>query len=190
MLGNLCSDWLKTSICQILTASIGKNYSDMLPATSWEWASTVHERCLPSYLGYFMFRLGSGIHSSDNGSLYCETLQQHAPCRILEMIVNRASRIFSFASWVIYVPIGCRHPFNRFWLPLLGETTVTCSLPHPENERQQSVNDFKLWVMGNFFSDCLQISIDQILAAFTGKNNSYMLPAASWTSASTERQQF
>jgi len=58
------------------------------------------------------------------------------------MSVNGASMIVSFASWVRYVPIGCRHPFIKYWQPLLAETTVTRSLRHPENERQRSVNDF------------------------------------------------
>jgi len=95
------------------------------------------------------------------------------------MSVNGASMIFRCAFWIIYVLIGYRHPFLRYWLPLLAKTTATCSLPHPENERQQSVNNFYLDILGNLFSDWLQASIYQILAAFTGKNNSGMLPAAS-----------
>jgi hypothetical protein len=61
---------------------------------------------------------------------------------MLGMSVNRASTIFSIASWVSYVPIGCSHPFMRYWQPLVAKTTATCSLRHPENERQRSVNDF------------------------------------------------
>jgi len=98
--------------------------------------------------------------------------------------------MFSITSWVIYVPIGCRHPFVRYWPPLLRKTTVACSLPHPENERQRSVNNFSLHNLGNLSSDWLQTSISEILAAFTGKNNSDIFPASSWKSASTERQQF
>jgi len=95
------------------------------------------------------------------------------------MSVNAASTMISFASWVIHVPIGCRHPFHRYWQPLLGKTTATCSLPHPENECERSVNNLKLRILGNLFSDSLQQYMYQILAAFTGKNNSDMLPAAS-----------
>jgi len=35
------------------------------------------------------------------------------------MSVKGASTIFSFASLVIYVPIGCRHPFMKYWQPSL-----------------------------------------------------------------------
>jgi hypothetical protein len=60
----------------------------------------------------------------------------------IKMSVNEASTIYSCASWIIYVLIGCWHQFNRYWQPLMAKTTATCSLPHPEIERQQSVNDF------------------------------------------------
>jgi len=53
------------------------------------------------------------------------------------------------------------------------------SLPHSENERPWSVNHFQLCILGNLSSDWLQASIDEILAAFGGKNSSDMLPAAS-----------
>jgi len=95
------------------------------------------------------------------------------------MSVNRASTIFSFASWVSYVPIGCSHPFMIYWQPLLAKTTATCSLRHPENERQRSVNDFQLCILGKLCSDRLQTSIYERLAAFSGKNNNDMLHAAS-----------
>jgi len=58
------------------------------------------------------------------------------------MSVNGASTIISFASWVSYVLIGCRHPFMRYWQPLLAKTTATRSLQHPENERHQGIKDF------------------------------------------------
>jgi len=60
--------------------------------------------------------------------------QRHAPCGILKMSVNGASTIFSFASWVSYVPIGFRYPFMRYWQPLVAKTTATCSMRHPEND--------------------------------------------------------
>jgi len=148
------------------------------------------QQCLALHLGQFMFRLVVDIHLSVIDSLYWEKLQWHAPCRIRRMSVNGASTIFSLASWIIYVLIGCRYPFIRQWLPLLGKTTATCSLPHPENERQRSVNNSLLWILGNLVSDWLQTSIYQIFAAFTDKNNSDMLPAASWKWLSTERQLF
>jgi len=116
-----------------------------------------------------MFRLVADIHLPYIGSLYWEKLHRHAPCRILRMSVNGASTIVSFTSWAIYIPIGWRHPFIRYWQPLLGKTTATCSQPHHENERQRSINDFQLHILGNLCSNWLQTSIYEILAAFTGK---------------------
>jgi hypothetical protein len=68
-----------------------------------------------------MFRLVADIHFSDIGSLYWEKLQLHAPCGILRMSIDGVSTIFGFASWLIYVLIGCRHPFIKYWQPLLAK---------------------------------------------------------------------
>jgi len=87
----------------------------------------------------------------------------------MRMSVNGASTIFRIESWVIYVPTSCRPPFFRYWQSLLGITTLICSLPHSENVRQRSGNDFPLRMLGNLCSNWLQISISEILAAFTGK---------------------
>jgi len=87
-----------------------------------------------------MFSLVVELHWSDIGNLYWEQLKRHVRCRILRKRVNGVWMIFSFASWVIYVLIGCRAPFIRYWQPLLGTTTARCSLPHLENEGQRSVN--------------------------------------------------
>jgi len=89
-----------------------------------------------------MFRLVTDIHLSNIGSLYWQQQPRHAPCGILKMSVNGVSTIFSFASWVSYVPIGCRHPFIKYWQHLLAKTTATRSRRHPEDERQRSVHDF------------------------------------------------
>jgi hypothetical protein len=37
----------------------------------------------------------------------------------------------------------------RYWQHLPPKTTATCSLPHPEHERQQSVNSFSGCIFGN-----------------------------------------
>jgi len=66
-----------------------------------------------------------------------------------------------------------------YWQLLLAKEIAPRSSPHSENERQQSVNEFELRILANLCSDWLHTSIYQILAAFTGKNDSKMLPAAS-----------
>jgi hypothetical protein len=76
------------------------------------------------------------LHNGRIGSFYGQKRYQHGHHPILSMSVNGASTIFSFASGVSYVPIGCRHPFMRYWQPLLAKTTAKYSLQHPENERQ------------------------------------------------------
>jgi hypothetical protein len=50
------------------------------------------------------------------------------------------STIFSFAYCICYVPIGCRHPFLRYWQPVLAKPTGICSLRYPEKELQGIVN--------------------------------------------------
>jgi hypothetical protein len=86
--------------------------------------------------------------------------------------------IFNIASWLIYVLIGCRHPSIGYWQHLLESTTATYSLLLPENEHQQRVTEFELHIMRILYSDRLQTSIYQILAAYTVNNYSDMLPAA------------
>jgi hypothetical protein len=66
-----------------------------------------------------------------------------------------------------------------YWPLLLSKETATQSPPHSEYERQRRVNDFALRILANLYSNWLQTSIYQILAAFTGKNYSDTLLAAS-----------
>jgi hypothetical protein len=82
-----------------------------------------------------MFLLVTDIHYSDIGCLYWQNQQRYAPTHILRTSINGASTGFSLASLVIYVLIGFRHPFTRYWQPLLAKTTAAWSLPHSENER-------------------------------------------------------
>jgi len=150
--GNWTTVWSLWCITDMLAAFIGTWDSDMVPDASWKWASTEPQRDSASQPGKFMFRLVVDFHLADIVSLYWEKLKWHAPCHILRMSVNGASIMFSFASWVIYFLNGCRHPFVRYWQPSLGKTTATYSLPHPENERQRSVNNLQLLILGNLSS--------------------------------------
>jgi len=91
------------------------------------------------------------------------------------MSVKGASMIFSFASWLIYVPIGCIHPFIKYWQPLLAKTTAQCSLPHPENEHQQSVNSFSCCIFGNQVIALIFAFITELLTAIIAKNTIYQM---------------
>jgi len=55
---------------------------------------------------------------------------------------------------------------------------------------KMSVNDFWLCILGYLRGDWLQTSINKVLAAFGGKNDSGTLPTPFWTWASMEPQQF
>ena len=158
------------SITDVLAALIDKRDINMITATFWEWASTEGRWFLTSHLGSFMFGLVADIHLSDIGCLYWKKQQRHARYSIVTMNVNGASTIVSFASWVIYVPIGCRHPFITYWQPCLAKTTATCSLPHPDNEHQWSVNSVSRSIFGNQGITLIFAFITELLTAIIGKN--------------------
>ena len=120
-----------------------------------------------------MSRLVADIDLSDIGSLYWEKLQQHGPWHVLRMSVNGASMIFIFACWVIYVLIGCRHPFIKYWQPLLAKTTATCSLSHTENQHQRSVNSDSCCIFGNQGIAQIFAFIRELLTTLIGENTIY-----------------
>jgi len=47
---------------------------------------------------------------------------------------------------------------------------VKCSLPHHENERQQSINDFGSCIIGNMTGAWSEVSIYKDIAAFMGRS--------------------
>ena len=75
--------------------------------------------------------------------------------------------------WVNYTAIGCRHPFMKYWQPLLAKTTATCCLWHPENERQWSINSFWSCIYDNQGITRIFVYISVLLPAFIGKNTIY-----------------
>ena len=81
--------------------------------------------------------------------------------------------MYSLESWVIYFPNGCRHPFIKYWQPLLAKTTPTWSLPQPENECQQSVNSFRCRIIGNQRIALISVVITELLTAMIDKNTIY-----------------
>jgi len=89
------------------------------------------------------------------------------------MSINGALRIFSLASWVIYIPIGCSHPVIKYWQPLLAKTSATFSLPHPENERQRSVKGVSCCIFANQGFARIFAFITELLTTLRGKNSIY-----------------
>jgi len=120
-----------------------------------------------------MFRLVVDIQLTDIGCCCWEKLRLHACCCILRMSVNGASTIFGFKFRVMCFLIGCRHPFIKYLQPLLAKTTATCSLPHPENERQRSVNSFSCCIFGIPSIALISAFITELLTAVIDKNTMY-----------------
>ena len=110
------------------------------------------------------------MHSRHIGSFYRQKRLQHCHCPILRMSVNRASMIFSSASQVMQILIGCRHPLMRYWQSVGAKTTATDSLPHPENERQQRINSSWSCIIGNQGNARIFEHITELLTASIGKN--------------------
>jgi len=110
------------------------------------------------------------MHNWCIGSVYQQMTLQHGHHPILELSVNIASTIFSFASWIIYVLIDCRHPFIRYWQPVLAKTTATCSLPHPENKHQRRVLGYSCWIVDDQTIVLIIAFIIEGLTALIGKH--------------------
>jgi hypothetical protein len=89
------------------------------------------------------------MHNQHIASIYWQKGQQPGHHLILRMNVNGVSTIFTIATWVIYIPIGCKHQFMKYWQPLLAKTTVTCPLLHAANECPWSINGFASCMFGN-----------------------------------------
>jgi hypothetical protein len=62
-----------------------------------------------------------------------------------------------------------RHcPLSMYWLPQRSKWIDTCSLPHPENELQQSVDDCWLCILGNLEVRPVQCSHKQSFGRVCG----------------------
>jgi len=106
----------------------------------------------------------------------------------IEMSINGALMIIGLASTVIEMWFGCCYGYPTYWQRLYAKDTATRSLPHSETECQPSVNNCWLSILGNLSGDWLRTSINEVVAAIWGINNSDMLPAPFWNWVSMERQ--
>jgi len=113
------------------------------------------------------------MHNQYIVTFHRQTRKQGGHLLILRMSVDGTSTMYSAASWVIYVLIGCRDPFIRFWQPLLAESTAKCSLLHPENECQCNVNICTLCIFGNQGIARIFVLIKEVLTALIGKCTIY-----------------
>jgi len=138
-----------------------------------KWASTERQQLLALHLGNCMGCAATLRHNRAIGRLSRQNLLQQHRYYVLKMSSNGASTIFSFASSVSYVPISCRHPFMGYWQPLQTKTTARCSLRHPENERQPSVNSFRTCILRNQGIAQIFVCVTVLLTTLLGKNSIY-----------------
>jgi len=61
----------------------------------------------------------------------------------------------------------------RYWQPVWAKTTASHSLPHPENEPQQSINNFWSRILGNQGITQISELITDLSTALIGKNEEY-----------------
>ena len=126
------------------------------------------------------------IHNRGIGFVYRWNLYWHTPNLTRKMSIND----FGHASWVITPPTRCSQSWRNYRLPLSTKQIAIPSLPHLENECQQSVNNIWSCFLGNHTADRLQSVIKEFSAAFISKTDCNTLPAPSWKWASTEHQPF
>jgi len=68
-------------------------------------------------------------------------------------------------------------PILMYWPPLYSKTRETRSLPQPENESQQRVNDFWSCILGNLSGNWMHTFINVSYATCISKQESNTLPA-------------
>jgi hypothetical protein len=85
------------------------------------------------------------------------------------MCINGVSTIVSFTCWVIYILIGSRHPFIRYWQPSLIQLTTRCSLRHPDNEHQPNIHSFTSCIVRNQGIAWIIVCITLLFSAFICK---------------------
>jgi len=109
--------------------------------------------------------------------------------------VNRASTILGVASCMIHGLCYVIGAYSTYRQPLCSKEQATWSQPHCENERQQSVNDFRCCILYNPRAVLWHLCIIEVLAAFIGNIVNVDVAAPenehqqSVNRASTERQQ-
>jgi len=103
-------------------------------------------------------------------------------------ISGSAFRVFLFIVVFSYPTVNCKiltmvlhcH-FLMYWHPLYSKQVERHSLPHPENERQSSVNNWRSCIFGNLSGAWSHVSINKWLAAFMSKWENDIPAIASWT---------
>jgi len=161
--GNYIVAWLLLGKTDVLAAFISKRDSDMDTAPFRDWAWTEHERFLVSFVWELNRDLVTVRRNKHVGSFHRQKRMHYGHCTTLTMSGNGASTILNFASWVIKVPIGSRHPLMRYWQLGGAIITATPSLRHPENECQRRVNNSWSCIFSNQGIACIFEHITELL---------------------------
>jgi hypothetical protein len=119
--------------------------------------STLRQECLVMRAGKSHLRLVVVSHQGIFVCLFQQNRFQYPPCPIMKMSINGTSTITGHASWEITPPIGCCQSYWNVWLLSSAKQIAIPSVPHHDNERQQSVNDCSSGIMGNLVGDRLHI---------------------------------
>jgi hypothetical protein len=82
------------------------------------------------------------------------------------MTVNGVSIMFCPLCHVNKMWISHCYLESLYWPPFWAKENATLFLPHFDNERQQSDNDFWSWMLGNLGGKWSQTSINEVLPAF------------------------
>jgi len=165
--------WSLLQIPNILAAFIGTRESATVAAAFWKWVSMEHRWFLALNLLSTKWRFIADILKWVPGCLQGQQPKRQASGRILKTRVNEASTIFDSVTGVIYVSLCGNISYMKSWWPFQAKQCMTPTLPHQENECQQSVNNFWLCILGNQGIMRIFELITELLNAFIGKNAKY-----------------
>ena len=149
IVGILCCELLHTVINSILASFIGKKVCCMVTAPFWKWVTMEHQQFLVLQHWYSELWIVAHCYKRHIGSLYRQKGMRYGHCPLLTMSVNRASTIFGYASWVIWMAMSGNNSYTMYWLSFQSKQCRISLLPHHDNERQWSVNDFWSCKSGN-----------------------------------------
>jgi len=162
----------------VLAAFIPTEVTDTLCARYWEWASTVHPPLLAGRVSNGSGKPASspGLDNK-NGSDQCQTRPNTIPTNTwranpghepvyLQVLPGLGRHVssnlqfcvlgFTFMVIIWYATVNReilssvqQRLFLMYWPPYWLTRITTCTLQHPENERQQCHNDCWSCILGN-----------------------------------------
>jgi hypothetical protein len=158
-------------------------------------ASTEHRQLLALHHGNSKGCVATWSHHRTIGCLSEQKLLQKHCYNVLKICVNGASTTFSLASLKMLRLCGVIHPPLNYRSPLQTNRCLTASSLCPKIECQQSVNDFRHWILECLPAMRLHWFTIERLAAFLGKNTYHKIISISENEhpqsvkgGSTERQ--